>query len=127
MDRRHWLASVAAAGTAACLPRNVWAKDVAWLAEILTPPAIIPADAPKLSELLVDGAGKRIESLAAWQARREELRQWWLDFLGPLPAKRDPAAPPQLEVLSEDRPDGVIRQLVRYDVEPGLSVEAYLL
>ena len=99
--------------------------NVPWLNEIQQPPAKLPADAPKLSDLLIDGAGKKITTLAAWQARREELRRWWLAFLGPLPAERK--APPKLTIIEEDRPEGVIRQLVRYDVEPGLSTEAYLL
>jgi dienelactone hydrolase len=32
-----------------------------------------------------------------------------------------------MEVLQEDRPDGVIRQLIRYETERGLPVEGYLL
>jgi dienelactone hydrolase len=79
-----------------------------------------------LSDLLVDKEGRRIETKAAWLARREEIRRWWLDFLGPAPAERG-KEPPKLEVIDEDRPEGVIRQLVRYEVEPGLSTEAYLL
>jgi dienelactone hydrolase len=30
-------------------------------------------------------------------------------------------------VVEEDQPDGVVRQRIRYEVEPGLPVEAYLL
>ena len=80
---------------------------------------------PKLADLLVDASGQRITTKDGWMARREELRRWWLDFLGPLPAER--GVPPKLEVVEEDRPDGVIRQLVRYEVEPGMATEAYLL
>jgi dienelactone hydrolase len=99
--------------------------DVPWLAEIQRSPERLPADAPQLSNLLTDAHGRPITTLAAWQARRRELRQWWLDFLGPLPAER--TAAPKLTVIEEDRPDGVVRQLVRYEVEPGLETEAYLL
>jgi dienelactone hydrolase len=101
------------------------AKDVSWLAEIQRPPATLPADAPKLSDLLVDENGQRISSLEAWQKRREVLRRWWLDFLGPLPAERKGA--PALTVVEEDWTEGVVRQLVRYEVEPGIFTEAYLL
>jgi len=101
------------------------AKEVTWLAEIQTPPEKLPEGATKLSELLVDSKGQRITTKDAWQPRREELRKWWLDFLGPPPARR--AAPPKLEIVSEDRPEGLIRQLVRYEVEPGLMTEAYLV
>ena len=100
-------------------------KDVPWLKEIQTPPEKIPADAPTLTDLLIDQNGKPITTLAGWKSRREELRKWWLEFLGPLPAEGK--APPKLEVLEEDRPEGVIRQLVSYEVEPGILTEAYLL
>jgi dienelactone hydrolase len=42
-----------------------------------------------------------------------------------MPAQRKAA--PKLTVLEEDRTAGVIRQLVRYEVEPGINTEAYLL
>src|SRR5437868_4339687 len=85
-------------------------RDVVWLAEIQQPPEKLPGDAPKLSELLVDDQGRRVATLEAWKKRREELRQWWLGFLGPFPAQRKPA--PKLSVVEEDQTEGVIRQLV---------------
>lgn len=100
-------------------------KDVSWLAEIQLRPARVPDNAPELSDLLMDGTGRRITSLAGWQSKREELRRWWLEFLGPMPAERKQA--PSLTVLEEDRPEGVIRQLVRYEIEPGITTEAYVL
>jgi dienelactone hydrolase len=100
-------------------------KNVPWLAEVQEPPGVLPSDAPELSPLLVDPAGQKIKSLDAWLQRREEIRRWWLNFLGPLPGDRK--APPQLTVAAEDRPQGVIRQLVTYEIEPNISTEAYLL
>jgi len=100
-------------------------RDVSWLAEIQQPPATLPDDAPKLNDLLVDKHGKRITALDQWTRRREELRRWWLEFLGPMPAERKTA--PKLTVVEEDQTEGVIRQLVRYQIEPGLMTEAYLL
>jgi len=100
-------------------------RDVPWLAEAQRPPNVLPPEAPKLSPLLVDKDGRKIDSLVAWRARRTELRGWWLDFLGQLKVERK--SPPRLELLKEDRPDGVIRQLVRYEAEPGMPAEAYLL
>jgi len=98
---------------------------VPWLAEVQKPPAELAADAPELTPLLIGEDGRTITTLEGWKRRREAIRDWWLDFLGPLQVER--GRPPVLEVISEDRPDGVIRQLVRYEVEPGLPVEAYLL
>jgi dienelactone hydrolase len=127
MDRREFVAATAAAALVSCAraasadePRN----DVSWLAEIQSPPKELPADLPRLSDLLVDSRGAKIDTLDAWQKRREELRQWWLKFLGKMPAERK--MPPKLEVVEEDRLGGVVRQLVKYDVEPGISTEAYL-
>ncbi len=140
VPRREWLRSVVASAATAGLgsvgcPVTATAadrpstrdqtKDVPWLGEVQRRPAALPADAPRLSPLLVDGHGAPISTLAAWQTKRAAIRRWWLDFLGPLASVRQ-AAPP-LEVIGEDRSDGVIRQLVRYAVEPGIPVEAYLL
>ena len=125
--RRQFL--VGASVLAGCALRSAVAledsQDVAWLAEIQRRPDAVPEDSSKLADLLVDAAGRQITTKQAWQARRQELLDWWLEFLGPMPAERREA--PQLEVIEEDRPEGVVRQLVRYDVEPGLTTEAYLL
>ncbi|HZN37133.1 MAG TPA: dienelactone hydrolase family protein [Pirellulaceae bacterium] len=127
ISRRRVLGAMAAAGASLAWGRQAKSadvRDVAWLAEIQQRPANVPGDAPLLSDL-------KVASLAAWKAQRDELRRWWLEFLGPMPAKRK--AVPKLEILEEDQKDGVIRQLVRYVVEPADSMrpaeftEAYLL
>src|SRR5436190_4219976 len=128
MQRRTFMAaSVALAGSRIVHGESDEGKtkNVPWLAEIQTPPSKLPADTAKLADLLVDGDGKKIDSLEGWKSRREELRKWWLEFLGPMPAERKGA--PKLKVLDEDRPEGVIRQLVEYEVEPGILTQAYLL
>ena len=125
LDRRTFLAAGVAACAAASAARGSESrKHVPWLAEIQTRPEKLPADAPRLGDLLVDARGKKIATLEDWKQRHQELRQWWLDFLGPMPAERK--TPPKLEVVDEDRADGVVRQLVKYDVEPGIATEAYL-
>jgi dienelactone hydrolase len=127
MQRRTFLAASAAVVASQMVRAELSeskAKGVSWLREIQAPPAKLPADAPKLSDLLVDG-GKKIDSLDGWKSRREELRKWWLEFLGPMPAERKGA--PKLKVLGEDWPEGVVRQLVEYEVEPGILTQAYLL
>jgi len=127
LSRRELLTATAAAVGLAVQPTGAAepGRDVPWLTEIQSPPDKFPAGGAKLSDLLVDGAGRKITTREAWETRRKELRQWWLDFLGPPPAKREAA--PKLEVIEEDRPEGLIRQLVRYEVEPGLATEAYLV
>jgi len=101
------------------------AREVPWLAEIQRRPERLPAKAPQLSPLLIGDAGRAITNLPAWEAKRERLRRWWLDFLKLWQVERK--EPPRLELVAEDRPDGAVRQLVRYEVEPGLPVEGYVL
>ena len=100
-------------------------KEVPWLADVQRPPKQVPEHAPRLSPLLVDQSGRPITTLAGWKQKRARIRRWWLEFLKPLQVKRKGA--PKLEVLAEDRPQGAVRQLVRYEVEPGVPCEAYLL
>lgn len=99
-------------------------SEVAWLKEVQQAPAKPQANAPKLAPLLVDAKGRAITTIDAWRTRRDELRRWWIDFLGVLPRAK---TPPKYKVLKEDRDAGVLRQLIRYEVEPTVSVEAYLL
>ncbi len=101
------------------------AKRVPWLEDVQRRPRALPANAAGLPDLLRDDEGHAIVTLEAWQQKRSQLRRWWLDFLQPLAIQR--GAPPRLEVLAEDRPPGVVRQRVRYEVEPHVVVEAYLL
>lgn len=79
----------------------------------------------QLAPILLDVTGRGIETLAAWQVQRAALRRWWLDFLKP--PTSEGKSPPPLTVVAEDHVEDVVRQLVRYEVEPGVSTEAYLL
>ncbi len=124
MLRRDFLTACAAS---TFLPQISFAADksreVPWLAEVQTPPKQLPADAKALR--ITARNGEPITTFEQWQHERDAIRKWWLDFLGPMPAKREGA--PKLEVIDEDRDAGVLRQRVRYEVEPGISTEAYLL
>jgi dienelactone hydrolase len=128
ISRRRFLAASAAACSWSAMPvaaQSRGKQGVAWLAEVQRPPAKTPANAVPLSPLLVDDAGRPIRSLDAWQQRRDQLRAEWLQFLGAYHPQRPPLS--NIEVVEEDRRNGVLRQLIRYEVEPGLPVEAYLL
>lgn len=101
------------------------AKHVGWLAEIQTPPETLPANAPTLHPVLIDPLGTPITSRAGWEKRRETITMWWQKFLGDeLPGRG--GKPIAWKVLEEDEIDGVRRQRIRYDTEPGLPTEAYL-
>jgi dienelactone hydrolase len=126
MRRRQFLQTSAAVMTGGLLSGHAQtptSRDVEWLSRVQTPPAALPPDAPRLSPLLVDG-GQPIRSVPAWEARRKVLRQWWLDFLGPMPAR--PAAP-TWKIVEQDTIDGIVRTRISYQVEPGVGTEAYLL
>lgn len=130
ISRRAWLSAVAAA-----LAMPAWARrtpaagsdsaPVSWLDEVQRPPAALPADVPRLSPLLIDDAGRSVATVEAWEPLRQRLRQKWLEFLGPMSCS--PSGPPTVTVLEEDRPDGVVRQRIRYATEPGATTEAYLI
>jgi dienelactone hydrolase len=127
-SRRGFLATAATGCSLAVSSRlAVAAEDrhVPWLADAQRPPAKPPESPPSLAPLLVDSKGQRITSLDAWKQRRDTIRRWWQGFLGALDVARE--APPAMKVIEEDRRDGVARQLVQYEVEPGVPVQAYLL
>ena len=101
------------------------AAEVNWLSEVQQRPQRVPADAPRLKPLLVDSRGNKLSTMPEWVAQRKQLRSWWLDFLGPMPGQR--VAAPKWDVIESQRAEGVIRQRIRYQVEPGIATEAYLL
>ncbi|MEE9460843.1 MAG: dienelactone hydrolase family protein, partial [Bacteroidales bacterium] len=77
-----------------------------------------------LPSLLVDSEGKPIHSIQQWKNQRDLITKRWLDYLGAL----DPNPEiPVLKVLKEDKPDGLVRQYVEYEGEPGITVRGYLL
>jgi dienelactone hydrolase len=88
-----------------------------WLADAQRIPRGLPADAPDVPVFSTDN----------WAERRDELRRAWMAVLGDFPPR--PTLSP--ETLSSERPDervdgGVVRELLRYEIEEGVFVEAYL-
>lgn len=127
MQRRDFLTWCVGASAIACWPRFSIAdapRDVAWLSDVQRPPGKVPATDRPLAPLLVDDQQQPIQTLAQWQQARQKLRDAWLKFLGPMPTERPVV---RLEVLNEDRPEGCVRQLVRYLAEADEPVEGYLL
>jgi dienelactone hydrolase len=81
-------------------------------------------DLKKLAPLLTDENGNPITSQEEWSRQREMIKQRWLEYLGAL--KPNPQKP-KLIILKEERTEGIIRQLVEYEGEPGIMVRGYLL
>jgi dienelactone hydrolase len=95
------------------------------LKNLQKPPTAMPADAPKLSPLLVDGAGKPITTKRGWTQRRAALKKKWLDYVGDFLAERK--APLKIEVLATEELDDFTRQHVKYQIEDGTFTDGYLL
>ncbi len=104
--------------------------DVSWLADVQRPPDKPSSfDVGTMRPLLVTDGGKVVSDRAGWQQRRETLRGAWLSFLGPMPAApiNNMIEILKSEVVSSESHPEVTRQLIRYECEAGLFVEAYLL
>jgi hypothetical protein len=99
-------------------------NEVAWLDEVQQPLKSIPkAKLGHFEPLLANEDGSPITTLAQWETRRTEIRAQWMKFLGEMPSR----PPVKLTTIGESRADGCRRLLVRYECEPGLSVDGYLL
>lgn len=86
--------------------------------------AVKANDGEDLPPLLVDPYGNPIESIPGWEKQREIIRKRWLDYLGALDPNPET---PVLKVLEEDKPNGMVRQYVEYEGEPGILVRGYLI
>lgn len=125
--RRDFLKGTAyAAGWLALPPRmsGGGTTEVLWLAEVQQPPATpVAADTGRLEPLLMSEDEAPIKTIPQWERRRAQVRERWMKFLGPMPDR--PSL--KLTTLSEEGVEGCRRLLVRYDCEPGMAVEGYLL
>jgi hypothetical protein len=77
-----------------------------------------------LPPLLVTDDGMVIRAVSDWEKQRTEILKRWQAYLGVLPPN---PARPVIQVIKEDYPVGVIRQWIKYEGEPGITVQAYLL
>jgi Dienelactone hydrolase family len=131
--RRDFVARAASAAIVTCVgspsiavaAQTAARRDVPWLKEVLDAPAAPPPPPRPLAPILVEGNGRTIATLDAWRRRRTELRKIWEGVLGSIEVRRE--RPPRLDVIAEDRVGDIVRQLVRYFVEPDVPTEAYLL
>ena len=99
--------------------------EQSWLKSVQQAPENAPTPKRELSNLLTDDNGRPISTLPSWKEKRDQITKAWEKIVKPLPISRDTV--PTVEVIEEDRIGDVIRQRIRYDVEPGIPTEAYLL
>ena len=96
-----------------------------WMKKVCVPPKIENVEPDgSLETVLISRKGKMIETREDWAAQRSQLQQRWREFLGPMP---DPRPKVELETIKTDFVGNVKRDLVRYECEPGMWVEGYLL
>lgn len=86
---------------------------------------VVDASASRGPLAICDERGQPIANPTQWHARRDGLREWWLDFLGPLVARKRPQ--PKVQLLSREDADGVVRELIEYEASPGFTTQAYVL
>jgi hypothetical protein len=95
---------------------------------LLSPPweafASTNSQSSALTPLLEDSSNRAIRSKSAWLKQRTAIRQQWLDFLGPLPTRKPSL---KTEILNTENLPTFTRQHVRYQIEPGLFTDGYLL
>ena len=101
------------------------ADDVPWLKAVTSAPVIpVVENLGKVETLLQDADGKPITTIQEWEKHRQTIHDRWIKFLGPMPEPRPAVA---LEILKTESLPTIVRQLVRYEGEPGIFVEGYLL
>ena len=98
--------------------------QVDWLQELQVSPTDLPPSSPMVGSLLETPRGM-IKNSTQWEKRKKEIRRRWLKYLSPAITNRPEA--PAYKIVQEDTTEGVLRQLIRYEVEPGELVDAYLL
>jgi len=101
------------------------AQDIPWLSDVQQPPKVRSTfDVGRLEPLLTKADGSLISTSVEWSARRQDIDEKWQQFLGPnlmTPTNSD------FKVLDSTTVGDVTRSLIRYECEPDVFVEAYLL
>lgn len=101
------------------------AGGVSWLSDVQKRPEKVPMDGlGHFAPLLLDSKGGPIKNLAAWKLKCREIRAAWMKFLGPMPARPKSV---DYKVLREERAGECLRQLIRYECEENILVEAYII
>ena len=107
-----------------CALPKAAAVEEQWFATFQNPPEGVQPLTEALRPLLLDRSGDQITSWQHWLTERSWIESQWRDFLGPINVNPPPHT---YSVVSSDMIDGCSRELIRYESEPGETVEAYLL
>ncbi len=87
-------------------------------------PKPLASPAPTLVPLLQTEDGTAIHTRSAWRKEAKCLERNWREFLGPIPERRPHPGP---IIQEREALPGFTRLHIRYDVEPGVPMDGYLL
>lgn len=103
---------------------SLMGSDVPWLNEVTRAPSVVPATAVGTMEPLLESKdGQPITTRTDWLTKRDQIKAEWAEVLGPMPSRPQTG----FTVLKTEELDRVQRLRIRYECEPDLFVEAYLL
>lgn len=95
------------------------------LASFFSPPQEFAGDFGRYKSPLQFYDGTPVRSAADWPRRRAEILAKWHELMGPWP---EPLENPMVEILKEERREGLTQRHVRIEVAPGKTTDdAYLL
>ncbi len=110
------------------MKREVFIKNMGAAAASLLLSPLVKAKTSVLNQelppLLISSSGKPINKITGWEKKRKSIKRIWSEYLGFIDS--NPAAP-LMTVLEEDTPEGLVRQYIEYEGEPGIRVRGYLL
>jgi len=95
------------------------------IAPAFQPPAEFAKDFGSYKSPFEFADGSKVKKAEDWPKRREEIRKFWHESLGPWPALIEK---PKIEYLKEEKRDTVTQHHIRIEVAPNVMTEdAYLL
>jgi pimeloyl-ACP methyl ester carboxylesterase len=94
------------------------------LAPFFQPPASVVETSNLYRSPLFFSDGSRVQSAAEWPRRRAEIREQWMNLMGPWPALLER---PRMEVIRESRRENFTQQRVRLEIAPQQTGEGWLL
>jgi sugar lactone lactonase YvrE/dienelactone hydrolase len=96
-----------------------------WIDKIHSWPDQVLADQADQSQAQADSRGlASLQTLADWQQARAQVQARFERLLGPMPQV---GRAPKLQVLKEDRVEGVLRRRVKIELENDVWMDAYVL
>ncbi len=102
-----------------------YASDVEWLSEVIAKSKTPSRNEDGSLEVVPKLKPFQSDTLIGWNAERQRIREWWINYLGYDPEARREL--PVVEVLSTTVDQGVVREHWRYRTRGEWVTEAFLL